>query len=280
MPQTPLPYFDFIFSEMAKENTILTKSFGNHVHWGYWEDPTQSLGGDEEFWEASENLTDKFCRDARIDDGQRILDVGCGFGGTIAWINQRHQRVSLHGLNLDYRQLERAQSSVQPRTSNRIEWVNGNAVTLPYADSSFDRVLALECAFHFSSRKKFLSEVQRVLKPGGLLFLSDFVCASLVTLHCALLRLPFLERNNFFGRFNFISIRRYRAYAQQLGFRMQEEDISRHTLPTYPYLKSMVRRFPLADFYQSYAIPGILSLQWATIMRLLTYRLIMLEKER
>src|SRR5438034_5931485 len=42
-----------------------------------------------------------------------------------------------------------------------------DACALPFPDASFDRVLAVECIFHFPSRLRFLKEAARVLKPGG-----------------------------------------------------------------------------------------------------------------
>jgi SAM-dependent methyltransferase len=51
----------------------------------------------------------------------------------------------------------------------------GDAMALAFADASFDKVLCLEAAFHFSDRVRFVSEVARVLKPGGRFVLVDFM---------------------------------------------------------------------------------------------------------
>lgn len=109
-----LPYFDFLLALLKEGNEAVKKSFGRHVHWGYWEQPEQAALTTADFEQAAENLSRQVCLSGNIDNGLSVLDVGCGFGGTLAHINEHYTGMKLVGLNLDQRQLVRAREMVLP----------------------------------------------------------------------------------------------------------------------------------------------------------------------
>jgi hypothetical protein len=100
-PPAP-PYFDGLIAAYRAGQG------GRDVHLGYWDRPpslnTPCAHG--EFDAAQARLTGRVIGFARPQSGQRILDVGCGLGGTLAAIAAHHAGVSLVGLNIDRRQLE------------------------------------------------------------------------------------------------------------------------------------------------------------------------------
>ena len=112
---------------------------------------------------------------ARIEKGHRILDLGCGTATLTILVKKSHPEAEVVGLDGDPRVLKIAKAKVA-RSDLDITLDLGLAFELPYPDNSFNRVLSSLLLHHLTreNKKRTLTEVLRVLRPGGELHLADF----------------------------------------------------------------------------------------------------------
>jgi MPBQ/MSBQ methyltransferase len=159
------PYFDGLLEGYRRGEVR------RFVHLGYWD---AGAPEDEDFEGAQQRLDRLHRTLADLHDGQAVLDVGCGFGGTLEAMDATHGGMLLAGVNIDRRQLGICRS-LAPAACNEFCWVQADACALPFRAARFDRVLCVEAMFHFRSRRTFFAEAARVLKAGGALVCSDIV---------------------------------------------------------------------------------------------------------
>src|SRR5690606_37426508 len=98
-------------------------------------------------------------------DGKTVLDFGCGWGGESAWLAQRAGRVVGCDINPDA--LEDARRFQVRSGLRNLEFARCDDRTLPFDDATFDAVFSTNVFEHVMRPATMLSEIGRVLKPGG-----------------------------------------------------------------------------------------------------------------
>jgi SAM-dependent methyltransferase len=131
---------------------------------GLWEGP----GDPEEAPIAVRRLVETIA--AELPKHADVLDVGNGLGVQDPVIARVAEPRRFVALNITESQLRAGRAAM---AEARALPVNGDAVRLPLRDGSVDGVISVEAAFHFSSRAAFFREARRVLRPGGVLTMSD-----------------------------------------------------------------------------------------------------------
>ena len=102
---------------------------------------------------------------AAVQVEESVLDVGCGTGVVAITAARRGAHVS--GLDLTPELLDHARANEEIAGCGKIDWSEGDAESLPYPDASFDVVLS-QFGHMFAPRPDVaISEMRRVLKPGG-----------------------------------------------------------------------------------------------------------------
>jgi len=102
-----------------------------------------------------------------LRDGMKVLDVGCGVGGPAREI-ARFAGVNVTGLNNNDYQIERATKYAETEgLADRLNFVKGDFMQMSFPAESFDAVYAIEATVHAPSLEGVYSQIFRVLKPGG-----------------------------------------------------------------------------------------------------------------
>lgn len=116
-----------------------------------------------------EATADETLRRLTIGPGGHLLEIACGTGRLMEKIRAQQPRAHLTGVDLSHQMLRIAR-----RRGPQFRLVGADAVSLPFADRTFDGVVCSN-SFHFiSDAKSALGEIRRVLKPGAALLLTDW----------------------------------------------------------------------------------------------------------
>jgi len=99
-----------------------------------------------------------------------VLEVGCGRGGGSSFIARYRGPRTTTGLDLARRSIALCR---RHRRAPGLRFVQGDALSMPFADRSFDAVVNVESSHCYDSMDDFLAEVHRVLRPGGSFLFAD-----------------------------------------------------------------------------------------------------------
>ena len=110
---------------------------------------------------------------ASIDDGARILEIGCGNGGLLGWILSQADDIHYTGLEISELMHREAQAFNAPFiAAGMAEYRLYDGNGLPFADESFDTVIAVNNLYFWHDAALMLGEISRTLRPGGRLYLN------------------------------------------------------------------------------------------------------------
>jgi MPBQ/MSBQ methyltransferase len=197
-----------IYDGIAKA-AVTQDSLPRFLNHGYWEPDTKHTV------EASENLMARIVEGVRLRSSrgtqlqdQKVLDVACGLGGTTRYLSSHWPADAVYGINITEPQLE-----VCRHTAPECHFALMDAARLEFQDEFFDHIVCIEAAFHFNTRRAFLAEAYRVLKPGGVLAMTDALMVP--EIYDSIPRLgATMPREN-----QLASIEAYEAQLQEIGFR-------------------------------------------------------------
>ena len=179
-----------------------------------------------EVW--SKNLYRHIVHDVSMAE-KRVLEIGCGRGGWARFIMETYGPTSVVAVDISEAAIKRCR---QTHHVQGLSFQVGDAEALPFADGLFDRVINVESSHCYGSREKFLSEVHRVLTPGGLFMFADV----------------------FIPRLDSVDMEQMRSLLEQAGFQVwAERDLTaqilhaRALVAQHPVVQEALAKVPAED---------------------------------
>ncbi len=141
---------------------------GEDIHIGLY------ATGKETVAEASAAMTRHLFERAGIVPEHHVLDIACGFGGTLRRLAELGCRVK--GIDISKNCVDHArEANRQAGLADRIEVTVGDFHNIDSAPDTWDVVICQEAIIHSPNREKVFAEVRRILRPGGVFALSDIL---------------------------------------------------------------------------------------------------------
>ena len=165
---------------------ILEYYWGEHIHLGYYGEKERKgpFYGGKDFIEAKYDFIDKMLDFSQTKEPKKILDVGCGIGGTSRTLAKKFPEAQVTGITISQEQRKRATALAKERgiPNANFEIVDALEMSAPVGtgaagtpiastasleDNTYDFVWACESGEHMPDKDKYVQEMTRVLKPGG-----------------------------------------------------------------------------------------------------------------
>ncbi|KAJ1493728.1 S-adenosyl-L-methionine-dependent methyltransferase [Baffinella frigidus] len=206
--------------------------WGEHMHMGHYGDLGDEKKSDEQ---AQKDMIDRLLDfgEVALPTGAKVLDVGCGVGGSSRHIARRYPGCTTTGVTLSPVQSAHAvERSAAAGLGDVTSFQVADALNLPFEDNSFDLVWTLESGEHMPGKKEWLAECYRVLKPGGRFLMATWVHKETDSLTCGHAANPDLTKkekkllsriSKYYHLPEWVTLGDYKAIAKDMGF-LQSKD--------------------------------------------------------
>ena len=152
------------------QDRLLERLWGDHIHLGFYPNEKQNI----DFRKAKVKFVHELVKWSGLDKlpkGSRILDVGCGIGGS-SRILAKFYGFNVTGITISSAQVKRARELTPYELNCNFQVMD--ALDLKFEDGTFDGIWSVEAGAHMNNKAKFADEMLRTLRPGGYLALADW----------------------------------------------------------------------------------------------------------
>jgi cyclopropane-fatty-acyl-phospholipid synthase len=173
---------------------FFTAVLGPHLKYSsaLWEPGTEALAA------AERAMLERTCERAELDDGQRVLDLGCGWGSFSLFAAQRYPGSHITAVSHSHSQRAFIERAAAERGLDNLTVVTQDANALNL-EGPFDRIVSVEMFEHMRNHRKLLAQLAELLTPGGKLFIHIFTHRELAYLYNAEDPAEWMARHFFTG---------------------------------------------------------------------------------
>ena len=137
------------------------------IHYGFWDEKTRCIS------EAIKNTNSFVAKHLDLNENDRILDAGCGIGGTSFYLASNYG-AEIIGITLSGRQIKvAAKKALRLGLQDRVKFYKQDYANTDFRDESFTKILALESVCYAKKKINFLNEAFRLLKDKGKVVVAD-----------------------------------------------------------------------------------------------------------
>jgi len=145
-----------------KSTQIWEDVWGEHLHHGYYVPADRT-----DHTQAQIDMIDQVLNWAHCDKATKMVDVGCGIGGSSRHIARKFG-CTAEGVTLSPYQAQRANELSQAQgLADTCTFQVADALDMPFPENSFDLVWSMESGEHMPDKQQFVDELFRVATPGG-----------------------------------------------------------------------------------------------------------------
>ncbi len=142
---------------------------GNHLKYSscWWNEGASCLT------EAEQAMLDVYCQRAGLEDGQSILELGCGWGSLSLWMAERYPNAHITAVSNSHSQREFIEQQMKRRQIHNLQVITCDVNQLNL-DRCFDRVVSVEMFEHVRNYRQLFENISGWLKDDGKLFVHIF----------------------------------------------------------------------------------------------------------
>jgi cyclopropane fatty-acyl-phospholipid synthase-like methyltransferase len=211
---------------------------GDEFHVGVFEEGTEDLRA------ATNRLTDLMIEGAQIGPDDHLLDVGCGTGGPAARV-ARETGARVTGISTSAEGIQAATRRAEDEgLADRLTFEVRDGMDNGFPDGSFSRSWALESSLLMPDRSRLVSELARVLPPGGHLAMCDFMLIRPLDLReVRSLRRELTVLRDVYGDVRMEPLDEYRRLAEEHGLQVDRaDDLTAATRRTFEHWRQNAER--------------------------------------